>query len=341
VRYSLQQLERLWVEAGGSRADARVMAAIALAESRGDPRATDHDSNGTVDRGLWQINSVHGYSASSSFNALQNARQAVAVFRSQGLRAWTTYTSGAYQKYLKPGSTPGLTGDEIVKEARQYVGDPYKWGGTTPAGFDCSGFAQYLYQKNGIDIPRTTYEQYQTGTAVPFRALEPGDLVFYKGSDSQVVHGKVLPGHVGVYIGNGKIIDAFGTGSGVRVQNVNDPSLGGYVGARRYAQVGNAPPVTASEHQATQHDFPGFNGGQLPNQITTSQPSAPQQSSVQQGAQGLAPGTSGLGPFDVNTIWQQIANQQNASPEARMFANNSSLINQNVPDVILPDVPVG
>lgn len=120
----------------------------------------------------------------------------------------------------------------IVKLAQEYKGTPYVWGGESPKGFDCSGFAQYIYGKVGINIPRTTYTQWtaKNGRAVAKSALVPGDLVFFKGSDSK----GGLPGHVGIYIGNGKMIDAPHTGADVRVENVF--SFGGYMGARRYGK---------------------------------------------------------------------------------------------------------
>lgn len=126
----------------------------------------------------------------------------------------------------------------IVGLANEYLGTPYVWGGESPKGFDCSGFAQYLYGKAGIAIPRTTYTQWTApyGRPVPKGQLSPGDLVFYKGSDSIVQNGRLLPGHVGIYIGEGKVINAYGTGYGVRVDNVNSPSLGGYMGARRFGK---------------------------------------------------------------------------------------------------------
>jgi len=118
----------------------------------------------------------------------------------------------------------------IVQLAHQYMGTPYVWGGASPKGFDCSGFAQYLYGKVGVSIPRTTYTQWtaRNGRAVPKSQLQPGDLVFFRGSDSK----GGLPGHVGIYIGGGKMIDAPHTGADVRVDNVF--SFGGYMGARRF-----------------------------------------------------------------------------------------------------------
>ncbi|MFL5914124.1 MAG: C40 family peptidase [Gaiellaceae bacterium] len=128
------------------------------------------------------------------------------------------------------GAAETTAAKTIVRLASQYQGTPYVWGGESPKGFDCSGFAQFLYGKAGISIPRTTYTQWQGGHNVPQGQLEPGDLVFFKGSDS--VGG--LPGHVGIYIGGGKMIDAPHTGASVRTEDV--ASFGGYMGARRYSR---------------------------------------------------------------------------------------------------------
>jgi hypothetical protein len=99
-RYTYAQLQQLWIQAGGDKFIAPVMAAIALAESSGNPNATHTNQGGSVDRGLWQINSSHG-KGTSSYNPQANARQAVAIYRTQGLTAWTTFTGGQYLKYLQ------------------------------------------------------------------------------------------------------------------------------------------------------------------------------------------------------------------------------------------------
>ena len=119
---------------------------------------------------------------------------------------------------------------KIVDMAHQYLGTPYVYGGESPKGFDCSGFAQYLYSHVGIGIPRTTYTQWtaRNGRSVGKSQLQPGDLVFFRGSDSK----GGLPGHVGVYIGHGMMIDAPHTGADVRMESV--AKFPGYMGARRY-----------------------------------------------------------------------------------------------------------
>lgn len=100
VLYSYAQLEGIWCQAGGAPAAAPIAAAIAMAESGGNTAATNNDSNGTVDRGLWQINSVHG--SQSTYDVMGNARAAIAISNNgSNWSPWTTYTNGAYQQYLQ------------------------------------------------------------------------------------------------------------------------------------------------------------------------------------------------------------------------------------------------
>ena len=122
----------------------------------------------------------------------------------------------------------GTTGQNIADEASQFEGTPYVWGGTTPEGFDCSGFTQYVFGQEGITLPRTSEEQATAGTAVASLSdAQPGDLVFFAGSDGTASS----PGHVGIYIGNGEMIDAPHTGTTVQVQPVS--SAGTVVAIRR------------------------------------------------------------------------------------------------------------
>lgn len=124
------------------------------------------------------------------------------------------------------GDNTSPTGNALVDTAKQYLGTPYVWGGTTPSGFDCSGFVQYVYGQNGKSIPRTTYEQIKSGIAVDKSSLALGDLVFF--GDSSAPH------HVGMYVGNGKYIHAPQTGDVVKISDLSARS--DYAGARRYAK---------------------------------------------------------------------------------------------------------
>jgi cell wall-associated NlpC family hydrolase len=112
-----------------------------------------------------------------------------------------------------PAGTSSAVRTAIAYAVAQ-LGKPYIWGGTGPAGFDCSGLVMMAYQAAGIDLPRTTFEQVFSGTAVSsLSQLEPGDLLFTAGSDGT----NTDPGHVGMYIGSGLVIQAAETGEPIMV----------------------------------------------------------------------------------------------------------------------------
>jgi cell wall-associated NlpC family hydrolase len=119
-----------------------------------------------------------------------------------------------------------------VKLAEHYLGTPYVYGGDKPGGFDCSGLLQFVWAKNGVHIPRTTYQQWSYGKEVGLHQLQPGDAVFFRGSDPMMQGGKVLPGHVAMYIGNGKVIQAPHTGADVQISSLD--AMGPIMGARSF-----------------------------------------------------------------------------------------------------------
>jgi hypothetical protein len=126
--------------------------------------------------------------------------------------------------------------DTLISDAEKQIGVPYVWGGTTPSGFDCSGFLNYVYNGQDIHFPRTTSDMYTTGTAVEKSDLQPGDVVFFTTY-------KAGPSHAGIYAGDQKFIHASST-KGVMKSGLGDYYWKDrYVGARRYASESK---VTAS-----------------------------------------------------------------------------------------------
>lgn len=114
---------------------------------------------------------------------------------------------------------------KAISVAKANLGVKYKWGGITPAGFDCSGLVKYSYGKAGKVLPRTAGEMWGKGTRV--YSLQPGDLVFYK------TYASSKPTHVGIYIGNGKFIHS-ASSKGVSIAYLsNSYWKPRYVGAKR------------------------------------------------------------------------------------------------------------
>ena len=111
------------------------------------------------------------------------------------------------------------TGTEVADYALGFVGSPYLWGGASPDGFDCSGLVMYVYSNFGVTLPHSSLMMSVCGVAVDRADLQPGDLVFF----FNPVH------HVGIYVGNGKMVDAAGLGLGVRI----DRLWSSYSSARR------------------------------------------------------------------------------------------------------------
>ncbi|MBP1744703.1 MAG: hypothetical protein H6Q58_1681 [Firmicutes bacterium] len=128
-----------------------------------------------------------------------------------------TSSSSSSSSATSPSSPTGSTGsstysaDAVIAYASNFLGVPYVWGGTTPAGFDCSGFVKYVFAHFSITLPRVAADQQKVGTYVSREDLQPGDLVFF----GEPAH------HVGIYVGNGYMIHAPHTGDVVKIAPLN------------------------------------------------------------------------------------------------------------------------
>ena len=137
------------------------------------------------------------------------------------------YISAEYAQEIDPSQMG--QGQAIADFALQFVGYPYVYGGSSPSGFDCSGFTSYVYKQFGYSINRTASAQLDNGYAVSMSELQPGDLVmFKKGSTSKRAT------HVGIYIGNNQFVHASTSSVGVIISSMSEAYYTtGFVGGRR------------------------------------------------------------------------------------------------------------
>lgn len=149
-------------------------------------------------------NGAQGYISSDYFKPEEQAAAAIAASSASGL------------------------GQQIVSYARNYLNVAYVYGGSTPSGFDCSGFTTYVFKHFGITVNRTASAQYTQGVSVSRSALMPGDAVFFSNGDTAI-------GHVGIYIGDGKFIHASSPGDVVKITALSESYYASrYQGARRF-----------------------------------------------------------------------------------------------------------
>ena len=118
--------------------------------------------------------------------------------------------------------------EDIVNTAKEYIGSDYQSKGSTPDGFDCSGFTMFVYKKNGLNIPRKALSQYNSGKKITLKYAKPGDLVFF------IVKGSSVS-HVGIYLGSNNFIHSPSSGKSVSYASINTPYWKKrYVGAATY-----------------------------------------------------------------------------------------------------------
>ena len=114
-----------------------------------------------------------------------------------------------------PGGSAANPGAAALLTAQSRIGTPYRYGGSGPDAFDCSGLVAYAYQRAGVAVPRTAAQQYALARPVPRAELRPGDLVFFRLSGREV-------SHVGIYAGDGKFVHAPQAGGQVRTASLDD-----------------------------------------------------------------------------------------------------------------------
>jgi cell wall-associated NlpC family hydrolase len=135
--------------------------------------------------------------------------------------------TAAVDRHGESSPPPRLTiGERAAALAVREVGVPYRWGGSTPAGFDCSGLVYWAYGRLGIAVPHSSYALYDLGRRVARSRMKPGDLLFFSGL-----------GHVGIYIGRGRMVHAPHTGTYVQIVKLGRSSYGSeIVGVRRLSR---------------------------------------------------------------------------------------------------------
>lgn len=129
-----------------------------------------------------------------------------------------------YPPVVTEKKAANITTNELINYGKSLIGAPYIWGGTTPSGFDCSGFLMYVFKRNGVSIPRTVIDIWNSSTSV--QNPEPGDIVFFETY-------KKGPSHAGIYIGNQNFLNA-ASSTGVTISSLDNSYWGSrYLGAKR------------------------------------------------------------------------------------------------------------
>ncbi|MBR4641964.1 MAG: C40 family peptidase [Selenomonadaceae bacterium] len=166
-----------------------------------------------------------GTFGAATVDAIKNFQKSCGI-KADGLIGPATYSALLGKDMPDLSHNAGYLAGSIVSASMNYIGVPYVFGGTSPYGFDCSGYVQYVFAKAGISIPRTADVQYEFGTPIPTTDLVSGDLVFF----STYTYGA---SHVGIYLGDNNFIHA-SSSRGVTIDSLGSSYWSShYIGARR------------------------------------------------------------------------------------------------------------
>ena len=174
------------------------------------------------------------YSLQAIYDELHRAEYLARMAEAARQRAERiTAEQEAAKKVGKTYQISQIDKQKLLEDAKYFKGGKYVWGGTTPEGFDCSGYVQYLYKKHNINLPRTAWQQSKQGQAVAKHELKKGDLLFFL-TDKK----RGIPiTHVGIYIGNGDFIHAASKEKGIIISPLTHGSYAKtFVSARRVVQ---------------------------------------------------------------------------------------------------------
>lgn len=154
-------------------------------------------------------------SSRSSYRSSSSSRS----YSSSSSRRSSSSSSSSSSRSGYTASASGSTGSDIASYAQKFVGNPYRWGGTSlTGGADCSGFTMTIYAQYGYSLPHSSASQAGCGRSVSLSSVQPGDLIFYK-------HGSSI-GHVAMYIGGGRVVHAQSARTGITTSSMyyNQPA---------------------------------------------------------------------------------------------------------------------
>ena len=171
------------------------------------------------------------YSLQAIYDELQRAEYLAR--KAEAARQRAIRIASAQAEAKKVGKTyqiSPLDKQKLLEDAKYFKGGKYVWGGTTPKGFDCSGYVQYLYKKHDINLPRTAWAQSKKGLSVEKEDLQKGDLLFFLTDKKR----GIPVTHVGIYIGDGNFIHAASKKKGIIISPLTHGSYAKtYVSAKR------------------------------------------------------------------------------------------------------------